>query len=188
MQRTLTVADVQEKARIAKKAPKVTDFIGRKGFTHRQELNEATGRVEDVVSWTPNVDGKKTRAALEVEEAMQGFTVADTERFATLSASLSHERMVDEQGRTQFVQPHMADDAAKRNGWRHRWRPGGQRLVSGSRGDLLWYRDRDRWATRGKAQVGITARDGNPGIEQRDPDGNLWMRVEGKWVEVGEPD
>lgn len=132
METSRTQAQVDHQARNKKLAPKITDFIGRKGFTHRVEQetrSDGTVKNVDVVSWKPNENGKPTRQAEEVNEARRAHRAAELERAVELAGHRATEAMSDGGG-TRYVPPHLAAQSAERNGWSHRWMRGKRKPAS----------------------------------------------------------
>lgn len=185
MERQVSKAEVEALGETRKLAPKITDFIGRPGFAHRRE-QRADGTWEDVVSWVPNDNGKPTRAAKEVEEALRPFGKADTARFCASQERVEKALLRDADGGTRFVPVQLAESAAKRNGWVHKWRAGGSRVRAGLEGDMLYRWGPNGWEPTGYRQVGVNAEPASRRAIQRDPSGEPWVWRKGKWRKVEE--
>jgi hypothetical protein len=99
--------------------PSIADFKGHSGFEYREEV-DTKGNVTPHQSFVQNYgDGKgPTKAALAMIEAMRPFNRASAEFQGKTQANVSRETMVDAAGNRHQVEPHLAPEAARMNGWK----------------------------------------------------------------------
>ena len=99
--------------------PSIADFNGKRGFEYREEV-DAKGNVTPHQSFVANYgDGKgPTKAALAMIEAMRPFNRASAELQGKVQANVSRETMVDAAGNRHHVEPRLAPEAARMNGWK----------------------------------------------------------------------
>lgn len=179
--RAMTPEQFREYDRVSRLRPKESDFIGKPGY-------KRTYRKDGTYSWRyrykPNHgENRPTKESAEVWERMKPFVAADTAR------KLSRERpakavLRDQDGGVRYLDPALADKAARRNGWTHYWRAAGNRVERGIDGMLF------RSAPRGWEPLGVrclgapaTAEAAAPlPSPQRDPFGNEWVAAGDGWV------
>lgn len=178
---------VKDIGRCQKMLPVESDFIGRKGYSRRYR---ADGTYEWRFRYRPNVNGKPTGTQSEVVERMRPFMRADTERHAKLESAKDRARLKDKDGAVRFVEPALADQAARRNGWTHSWRARGNRVERGFDG-MLYRCASGTWEALGVHCLGTPLRGSalvpRRGI-QHDPDGHPWRFVAGEWRRVTDAD
>ena len=190
MNRTLTRAHIEEGAKNRELLPLMSEFKGRPGYKEQAAKVWRTGvgfvdGYETRYSFPPNRDGKLTKQASEVGEAMAPFNRAELERQARLQHALPKVRLKGHGG-FQYVDPDQADAVARRNGWRHERMPGRRCQVERGPQDMLFQRrlgSRD-WAPLGVRCLGTPLR-GTRKVSRRgvqfDPDGRPWRFMAGEW-------
>lgn len=122
MSATLQADQIKDKAEVRKLLPTEKDFIGRPGYERKYTGGvdcDGKPRYKWRFRYRPNVDGKWTKTGGEVLERMRPFMKADTERHQKLEAQKERARLKDSNGSVHYVDPSLADKAARRNGWRH---------------------------------------------------------------------
>lgn len=178
MGESLGAKELSEIGRCRKLLPTEKDFIGRKGYARKYR---ADGSYEWTYDYKPNVQGKKTKAAAEVEEMMRPFHQADLERNHKLRGGGPKAAFKDERGQVQYLAPESL--ASKPSSWRHHWRAGGVPVVAGPQGMLFRWIKR-QWEATGRLEAGIIGKRAPRYGIQRDPDGVPWRFVGGEWRAV----
>lgn len=170
--------------------PTEKDFIGRPGY-ERKYNRDGSGRYKWRFRFRPNVDGKWTKEGAEVLERMRPFWKKDNERHQKNEAKKERAAMRDRDGRVQYVDPHLADKAAERNGWGHFTHRSRNVIETGPDGMLWkwlsggWY-PTGRWclstpySQKNRPKGGKSDGSINFGV-QHDPNGTPWRFVGGEW-------
>jgi hypothetical protein len=181
--RVVTPQQVADIGRCQGLLPREADFVGRKGYRR-------TTRPDGSYAWRyrfqQNVGGKRTRAGHEVLERMTPFIRADTERHAKLEAKRPRAALKDRDGGVRYLDPALADDAARRNGWSHNWRARGNTVERGVDG-MLFRCAAGAWEPLGVNCLGAPLR-GTSHVPRRgiqhDPSGRPWRWIAGEWRRV----
>jgi hypothetical protein len=178
-ERTLTPAEVKEVGRVQRLKPKETDFIGKPGYrrTYRPD-----GKYDWSYEFKANDNGKVTNEAREFGERLLPFQRADTERQSRLQSKVEKVRLKDQNGNTHYLDAALAGVGCP-EGWSHSWRPRGATVERGVTG-MLWRRAPKGWEPLGVRCLGVPLSGRatvSPRGIQRDPDGNPWRHVMGKW-------
>lgn len=170
---TRTIDDLKDIRASKRKAPSRHEL--RKMFPgcEREEINPRTGRkgwVFDVVTHDGN--GNQTAAGRELAGAFRDYARAEGERGAKLRSRLpAGVPLKDADGQRRFVAPHIAEEAAKRNGWRSGTRWKGRTTMMTYRG-ILW--------RLGATECEPMTEPAQAGV-YRDPYGNAWRFVARTW-------
>jgi hypothetical protein len=156
--------------------PTESDFKGKKGYkrTYRPD-----GSYEWSYSFTPNENGKKTKEAQEVGEALKPWQRAEVERMARRPVK-PKDKLRDQNGEIRLIDPAKADLTARKNGWSHVWRAGGVPVESGVNG-MLFRRNGNGWEPTGRLEAGVMGREAPTDQVQHDPDGNPWVYNGMEW-------
>lgn len=178
-----TAEDVREVGAVARKLPREDWFIGKKGYRR-------TYRPDGTYTWEyrhrPNDGGKLTHAGAEGVEMLKPWLEASANRQAKVAARQEHVAMRSADGELVYVVPERADDAARRNGWRHHWRSRGSPVVAGPDG-MFFRPGKQGWEPLGIRCFGQPLR-GSATVSkrglQRDPDGRPWRWFCGRWEEA----
>lgn len=184
---TVTPEQVKEIGRCQKLLPTESDFIGRKGYWRKpKDPADPGGAYEWGFRYRPNVRGKPTKTQQEMVQRMRPFMRADVERHAKLEAAKERVALKDKDGQVRLVDPGLADQAARRNGWTHSFRARGN--VEAGVGGMLWRRCvGGDWEPLGVTCLG-TPICGKAEVPRRgtqqDPDGNPWRYVAREWRRV----
>lgn len=102
---------------------------------------DANGRYKWTNTYRPNDGhGNLTPIAHEMLGGMKRFTEADTARMGAMQERAERVTLRDADGGVHHVAPEMADAAAERNGWHHRFTGRPTRTYRGGR----WYRREGR--------------------------------------------
>lgn len=186
--RTVTVEQVREVGRCQRMLPTESDFKGRKGYWKKpKDSANPDGPYDWGFRYRPNVNGKPTKTQQEMLSRFKPFMRADTERHAKLEAAKDRVTLKDRDGGVRFVDPALADQAARRNGWSHSWRVRGNPVERGVDGMLFKLVGGDWWPL-GVRCLGIPLR-GRQRVSrkglQHDPDGHPFRWVAGAWRRVG---
>ena len=182
--RHITSEQVAEIGRVQRLKPKESDLIGKRGY--RREYRE-DGSYEWRYRFKTNDRGRPTKQALEVGEMMRPFQVADAERHLKNQAREERVALRDRDGHSHFLDPALADQTARQNGWSHRWRARGAAVECGT-GGMMWRRARTGWEPLGVRCFGTPLFGGSARVSRRglqwDPDGAPWRWNGTQWVEV----
>jgi hypothetical protein len=118
--------------------------------------------------------GKFTKVGAEVLDIMRPGMRADAERQAKL-AKPEQAALLTPEG-VRHVDPALAEQTARQNGWTHHWRAGGSRVESGI-GGMLWRRCPDgSWEPLGRRTLTDPYFESEPlDSIQFDPAGNAWV-------------
>jgi hypothetical protein len=109
---------VAELAKVNALRPSMAEFKGKPGY-REEKLNER-GDFKPHYGFVMNYgDGRgPTKEAQEFAEAMRPFNRASAAFQAKTQAGITREAMVDAAGNRQYVEPHLAPEAARMNGWK----------------------------------------------------------------------
>jgi hypothetical protein len=178
--RAVSLEDAKEVARIQSLTPPEEAFKGKRGYQRKYDKN---GRYKWRYRYKSNENGKLTREGAEVQEMLMPSLRASSERQAKHKAPVV--ALKDQGGQVHYVDPALAEGAARQNGWSHRWRAGGESVESGVDGMLWrWLRHKKEWEPTGRYEAGILGRTVECKGIQRDPDGHPWRGLEGRWVRI----
>lgn len=187
-QREMTLEQVREVGRCQALLPRESEYVGKPGY-ERKVMPDGSykWRYKFQQNDGQRIGTKRTREGNEVLERLKPFIRADTERHLKLAAREEQVALRDQDGGTRLVSAGLADQAARRNGWSHRWRARGNPVKSGVDG-MQFRLIRDEWEPLGVYCLGepIVGPKHVPrrGI-QHDPDGAPWRFVAGRWRKVG---
>ena len=164
-------------------------YIGKRG--HYRKYRE-DGSYTWGYRFQPNEGGRLTREARHVGEAEGPQIRAEAEYHSATQAGLPRVALKDAHGAVQYVDPGLAEATARRNGWNHAWRVGGNRVEVGIDG-MLFREIAGRWDPTGRWCIGTPndwskppkggRKDGSMicrGI-QRDPSGVPWRGIGDSW-------
>jgi hypothetical protein len=185
----LSRAELRSRVKVRKLAPDRAELNRMFPGCEHVEKNERTGRSEWVIDVTTHErNGTMTRHGKKLASEMAPFMKAKTEQGRSLASRLpAPVALKDDSGIRRYVQPHLVDEAVRRNGWRsgESWR-GGHRVERGSP-DMLYRLIHGEWEPLGvtclsRPFVGSSV---NARGLQYDPDGHPWRVIEGAWRRVG---
>jgi hypothetical protein len=184
MEREVTPAQVADIGRAQRLKPTEQDFKGKPGYWRKYRPD---GSYDWGYRFRPNDGhGNLTPEGAAVQEMMRPFQVADTERHAALQGRTDRIAVKDGDGRVQYLEPQVAENAVHRAGWRHHWRAGGIRVERGPDG-MLWRWFGGGWTPTGRHCLGTPFR-GSPFVTrrgiQRDPYGDPWRFAAGAWRRI----
>lgn len=184
----LTRADLRARQRVRKLAPDRAELNRMFPGAERIETDKRTGKSEWVVDVkTHDSNGEMTRDGKKLDSAMRGYMKAKTEQGRALTGLLPTPVAVkDGDGVRRYIQPHLADEAARKHGWSSGDRPGGNRVERGP-GGMLFRLLHGKWEPLGVTCLSTphVGRSVKPRGLQYDPDGHPWRKVEGRWRRVG---
>lgn len=183
-------AQIQATQKLNRVKPKEADFKGKKGY---RETFDENGKRSWRYRFPVNEHGKMTKEAREVGEMFAPLARVEAELGATNKSPKAV--MKDKDGNVQFVDPGLADATARRNGWTHSWRAGGNRVEVGIDGMLFmhWshgWEPMGRWCQTTPHDWSKPPKNGRKDGTmrctgtQRDPSGDLWEAVKGEWVRL----
>lgn len=188
----VTQQQIEDRKAAVRKRPTRDDCKKMPGYYERpaKVLRSGVGFVDGFewgVKIKPNDGhGKLTNAGAESVEMMRPSMEADTERGLKLQSRIPRAKLVDQEGKVQFVPEAQADATAERNGWKHRWKPGGCEVERGwcEHGKAMLWRWVGEWLPTGVSCLGTpisgTARVARVGL-QYDPGSEPWRYIDGSW-------
>lgn len=185
---SLSRSDLRARARVRKKAPDRAELNRMFPGCERIETNPRTGKQEWVIDVrTHERNGDMTRAGKKLDSAMRPYMAARTEQGRSMTSLLPKPvALKDGNGVRRLVQPHLADETARKHGWGSGERLGGNRVERGG-GGMLWRLIHGHWEPLGVTclstpHIGHSVK---PRGLQYDPDGHPWRFVDARWRRVG---
>lgn len=138
----VTQERVAEKAKVERLNMTEADAEAINPSGHKRTYR-ADGSYEWSNTWTPNDGhGNLTPTMNAISERIAPYIEAERSRQTAIQERIERVQLKDGDGRVQYVEPHMADATAARNGWRHRWTGRATRTFRNG----VWYvRDGREW-------------------------------------------
>ena len=187
--RTMTREQVAEKGRSLRLLPGEAQVLADPVLRKHHYRKPKPGK-PGAYTWhcpvTPNEGGKPTREGAAMLDLMKPHLEAERERAAKMNQNRTLAMLRNQRGEVQYVEPELAEGAARNNGWRHAWRARGNPVERGPDG-MLFRLERDEWVALGVRCLG-TPLSGGSGVPrkgtQHDPDGHPWQWIAGEWRRI----